>query len=647
MAYPLLATPVAFGPMRLRNRVVCLPHGLNFAVPGTLRPTRRHAEYYAARARGGTGLVCVESTVSSWDGQAAAGLVISSDPACVDGYREVARGVHEAGARISGQITHFGLEACESLTLQPLVAPSTLPDPISGATGRPMDRDAMDRVTADFVASARTFVAAGFDAVELKLAHDGLLRQFMSPLTNDRDDEYGGSPENRMRFPLEIAAAVHDVLPASVAFGIRLVVDECLPGGYGLDDGIAYGRMLEGTGMVDYLSCDVGTSMSIAMVVPPMETEQGYAETAYARLSDACDVPVVAFGQIRTPDHAERILRDGHAAAVGMARQMLADPDWAAKALAGEPERIRPCTSCNQMCLGEALHARSIACTVNPWAGRGEHRPAPTVSAPRRVVVVGGGPAGMEAARVAAEDGHDVTLLEEREQLGGQLTVAARARGRARWQAYLDWLERELRHLGVGIEVGTCADAERVRALAPDHLVLATGSVATLPAHDPGTDVTGVESYLANGRADKRVVVAGFGAAGPALWTAAFESARRGAASVALVTALPSVAADLDVSTAQWLKQGYGALPITAWLEHDVAGMRDGVVTARSLIAGTEVEIEADVVVAVTRRRPAGGELVAGLDGAASLSVVGDALVPRDATAAIREGQRAGASVSG
>ena len=631
--------------MQLRNRIVCLPHGLNFAQPGVLRPTARHRDYYAARARGGVGLVCVESTVCSWDGQPHAHLVLSGDPECIPGYREIVDAVHAGGARISGQITHFGLEAAEALTRQPLIAPSDLPDPLTGVCGRPMTAIDMERVSGDFVAAANNLSAAGFDAVELKLAHDGLLRQFMSPLTNDRSDRYGGGTRNRLRFPLEVLSAVRAAVPSRVALGVRLVVDECLPGGYGLDEGVEFGRLIDSSGLVDYISCDVGTAASIAMVVPPMAVEEGYAEEAFTRLSRACGTPVIAFGQIRTPAYAERILAEGRAAAVGMSRQMLADPEWAAKALAGQPERIRPCTSCNQLCLGEAGRRRPIGCTINPYAGFGEHRPPhPAIGTPRRIVVVGGGPAGMEAARVAAEDGHQVELFEARAQLGGQLGLAAQTRGRERWADYLGWLESEIRRIGVAVSCGRRLDAERVLELAPDHLIIATGSLAVSAPAQWGP-VVGVDDYLAGAPPAAHIVLLDAGPAGPPLWMTALECADRGAETVTVVSRAATLAGDLDAATSHWVRSRFAELSIRWLPERAVSGADPAGVTVTSIWGGADEHLPADLVIAVTRRQPASAELVESLGSKLPVTVIGDALVPRDASAAIREGQQIGSAI--
>jgi NADPH-dependent 2,4-dienoyl-CoA reductase/sulfur reductase-like enzyme len=251
----------------------------------------------------------------------------------------------------------------------------------------------------------------------------------------------------------------------------------------------------------------------------------------------------------------------------------------------------------------------------------------------------------MEAARVAAEDGYDVVLVEARTQLGGQLAVAARAHGRERWAAYLDWLEREIVRLGVSVRRETRVSAQHVMALAPDRVIIATGSVPGPPQASTGP-VVDVDSYLAGDARVSTVAVVDSGAAGPALWMTALESARRGAEAVTVVTRLARAGADLDDATAQWLTSRFASLPIRVLPEHAVSELEGGAVVARSVWGSDNVELAADLVVVITRRVVVGDDLARDLGDLVPLSVIGDALLPRDVTAAVREGQRAGSASS-
>ena len=636
--FPHLASPVSLGPVELRNRVALLPHGLFFADQADLLPTERHVAYYRARAEGGAALVCTESSVVSHDGRQGAPLVISSDPRCIPGYRRIAEAVHAAGARVHGQLTHYGNQASSSVIGGPVLGPSRLPDAALREPAQPLTHDDMARIRGDFVAGALSFAEAGFDVVELKLAHDGLLRQFLSPLTNDRPDEYGGSLANRLRYPLEVAGAVRAAVGRDVALGVRLVLDECIPGGYDLDEGIAIAQDLAASGLLDYISADVGIWASVHMVTPPMAIPEGYGEEAFARCAAAVELPVIAFGRIQTPAYAEEVIAAGKAAVVGLARQHLADPDWARKTFAGTPERIRPCTYCNQLCVGNGMKLLPVGCTVNPLVGFGERLPEPS-GATRTVVVAGGGPAGLEAARVAAEDGARVVLFEPGE-LGGRLALASRTGGRELWGRYVAWSVRELERLGVELR-RIVADEELVRAEQPDTVVLAVGSTATQPGLT-GPGVVDLDAFLRDASLGPgaRVALVDEGAAGMPLWTAALEAAHRGAVEVTVVTPLPVVAGDTDGATFLALYGELNARDVRFATDSVATALAGGRLELANVYGGHAAHAETDVVVCSTTRAPAGTELAEALADLAP-RVVGDALVPRDAAAAIREGARA------
>jgi 2,4-dienoyl-CoA reductase (NADPH2) len=628
--------------MLVKNRIVQLPHGVYFAEPGAQKATVRHVDYYARRAEGGVGYIVMESSVVSPDGRGRGSLTLASASGAIEDYRAIADAVHDRGAVVGGQITHFGNQAVSCLTRRPLVAPSTLGDPLVREQPRAMDAADFARVRRDFATSASNFAAAGFDAVEVKLAHDGLLRQFMSPLGNARGDEYGGSTSNRLRFPLEVIESVRAAVGGSVAVGVRLVVDEHVDGGYALAEGLAFARLIGSSGLVDYISSDVGVSASIHWVIPPMGVTEGYAEEAFAGIASESGLPVIACGQISSPEYAERILREGKAAAIGMARQLLADPDWAEKALSGMPERIRPCTRCNQLCIRNSIAFVSTSCTLNPLAGHGERIPTAGPNRGGTVVVVGAGPAGMEAARVAAERAQRVVLFEASDRLGGRLDLAARTGRRDGWRPYLDWLERELARLGVEVERGRRAGPDDVLSYTPDHVIVATGSA---PAERAATGVLDVDGFASGERRFERLGLADTGVAGMELWSSAVEALDRGAVEVTIVTPLPTVGADLDAPTFLRLRDELGRHDVRALTEHVVSRLGATWLIARDVHSGRETHVEGDAIVASGPRRSTGDELVRELIKNVPVTAVGDALVPRDVSAAIREGQEAAAAL--
>jgi 2,4-dienoyl-CoA reductase-like NADH-dependent reductase (Old Yellow Enzyme family) len=636
-----LRSPIALGPMQLKNRIAMLPHGLMYAIRPELRPNARHLAYYEARARGGAALICLETSVVARDALSFHSLVVSGDPGCVPGYTAIADAVHEHGAKISGQLCHYGNEVSQAHTRRPPVGPSTLGDPVLREPCVALDAAAMGRIIEEHVGAARNFADAGFDAIEVKVAHDGLMRQFLSPLTNQRHDEYGGSIENRMRFPLEIYRAIREEVGPEIALSVRLDIDEVLAGGWDLADGIEFTRLFEESGVVDYISTDEGIAGSIQHVIAPMAFPQGYAMDKVAAVRATTSLPIIAFGRIVDPELAESILREGKADVVGFARQMLADPEYANKVLAGEPERIRPCTACNQLCFGHGERDRNVTCVVNPHAGYGEYRVRSARSG-ERIVVVGAGPAGLEAARTCAEDGGDVVLLEARPGLGGQLALSRSTGGRTGWQPYLDWLEREVTRLGVEVRCGVVADAAAVLDLDPATVVLATGSVPG-PASIDGIGYVDIDRYVASSLTADRVAVVDLGAAGPAFWFAALEAARRGAREVTLVTPLAMVGSDLDTATRITLRRDMAPHPFRILVDHDVTGAVGRELVVESVFGGGQTRVAVDLVVASTVRRSSGSELLAALsDAGLAPVVIGDALAPRDVAAAVREGHGIG-----
>lgn len=637
-----LRSPIALGPMHLKNRIAMLPHGLMYAIRPELRPNRRHLAYYQARARGGVALICLETSVVAYDALSFHSLVVSGEPGCVPGYTAIAEAVHEHGAKISGQLCHYGNEVSEAHARRAPVGPSTLGDPVLRQPCVALGAAAMARIKEEHVAAARNFADSGFDAIEIKVAHDGLMRQFLSPLTNQRKDEYGGSIENRVRFPLEIYRAIRAEVGPTIALSVRLDVDEVCPGGWDLRDGIEIIRQFEASGLVDYISTDEGITASIDHVIAPMAYPQGYAIGKVAQARAATSLPIIAFGRIVDPNLAESILRQGKADVVGFARQMLADPDYANKVLSGEPDRIRPCTGCNQTCFGHGEQDRNVTCVVNPHAGYGEYR----VRASRigeRIVVVGSGPAGLEAARVCAEDGCQVVLLEARASLGGQLALSRHLGGRTGWQPYLDWLEHEVILSRVDVRREVFADATTVMDLEPAAVVLATGSTPE-PAPIEGPRQIDIDRYAESDLVATRVALVDFGAAGPAYWFAGLEAARRGASEVTLVTPLPMVGSDLDTATRLRLRKDMSSHRFRLLIEHQVTGAVDGELVAEPLFGSGDLRIAADLVVASTVRQACGSKLRAdlcarGLDPI----VIGDALTPRDVAAAVREAHNVGA----
>jgi 2,4-dienoyl-CoA reductase-like NADH-dependent reductase (Old Yellow Enzyme family) len=480
--FPLLFSPFSIGTVQLRNRVVFQPH---FTALGHLdgMPSLDHVAYHEARARGGAGLIVFESQAVHPSGKMSRRFVNAWDPAVIPAYRELTASVHAHGTRIFGQLTHGGHTSLEHPP-HLLWAPSQMPEPSSHFSTKAMDLEDIAATIEGFAASARNAQDGGFDGVEIKIAHDGLLRSFASPFFNRRTDDYGGSFENRMRFSIEVLAAVKAATSRDFPVGVRICLHEFTPFGYGLDYGLEMASYLEASSDVDYFNADAGSFSSYWMEIPPAAVTAGSFRSLNAALKQQSRLPVVAFGRIAPPSLAEDMLRDGEADLIGFARQLVADPETPNKLRDGAAHLVRPCIACNDACIYQVGQEKGIRCVHNPAAGRERQIAAETPGpAPeqRRIVVVGGGPAGMKVAEIAGRRGHAVTIIEARDRLGGQVRLAALQPDHAAVGGVADHLEAMVRHLGVEIQLNSRATPESLAALAPQTIVFATGSEPNLP----------------------------------------------------------------------------------------------------------------------------------------------------------------------
>ena len=509
--YPRLFEPLAVGPVTLRNRVVCGAHFTMFTEPNAVwgEPGfygRRYGRYLADRARGGAAAVIAgETAVAPNTAYKMPNNANGWDPACIPHYRSLTEQVHEHGALAFLQLTHSGAMMLGNWSKQVAIGPSSVPDYFEPP--KPMDRDDLRETVEYHVRCARNAVAGGFDGLEIQSAHGYLLHQFLSPKFNERTDEYGGSLENRMRFGVEVLHAVRDAVGEDVVVGLRLAGDDEQAHGPGLtaDDAAEVAARYEALGLVDYLNVSVGIG-GVGMVRTNY-APHGFGVYAAQKVREAVgDTPVFAAHRILSPDEAEGILEDGAADGITLVRALIADPEWVNKAREGRAGEIRRCTGINQSCYGNLLQSMPIGCVQNPAVGREDELGVDTLTpapAPRRVVVVGGGPAGLEAAWVAAARGHEVTLLERAATLGGAIRLAQRLPGRAEIGDIADWRIGECERRGVELRTGVDATADTVRALDPDAVVLATGGRATKtgrsayhPMPVPGTDQDWVVDHL-------------------------------------------------------------------------------------------------------------------------------------------------------
>ncbi len=456
-SYPLLSSPFTLGPVELRNRAVIPGHSMVHGDSGGLI-TDRYRTYLAARAKGGAAIVGIESAPVHPASQTWIGQVELWKDEIVESLAATANDVHAAGSKLSIILWHGGHNVSYRRGT-PAMAPSVKPSVQIGEIPRAMTVQDIKNIIPFYKDAADRCVKAGLDVLEVQTASDYLVGSFLSPQLNTRTDAYGGSVENRCRIVVEILEAIRSILPSNVALGIRTSIYHAIPGepdGYTIDHSLPAMEHISASGLIDYLSVMSGSNTNFAETIAPMTFPRPQIAEQSAKFKQALEVPVTVTGRVVTPDEAEAILANDQADLVGLARAFIADPDWMVKTQRGEADRIRLCTGCNQVCLGFAGRALPAGCNINPEAGREiELPPLEPAKKKKRIAVIGGGPAGLECARVAAERGHTVTLREASSQLGGALRLAASAPHREEMASTISWWESELALLDVEVKLNS------------------------------------------------------------------------------------------------------------------------------------------------------------------------------------------------
>ncbi|MFJ7496727.1 FAD-dependent oxidoreductase [Streptomyces sp. NPDC097727] len=483
--YPNLLSPLDLGFTTLPNRV--LMGSMHIGLEEVERGFERMAAFYAERARGGVGLMVTGGIAPNARACSFPGGAKMTTEAEAEQHARVTAAVHEAGGRIAMQILHFGRYAHHP----DLVAPSAIQAPISAFTPHALDDDEVEETIEDFARAAELARRAGYDGVEIMGSEGYLINEFIAAATNHRTDRWGGSYENRIRFPVEIVRRVRERVGSDFILIYRLSMLDLVPGGSSLDEVVQLAREIEAAGAT-IINTGIGWHEAriptIATSVP-----RGAYTWVTEKVRGAVSVPLVTSNRINTPEVAEEILASGRADMVSMARPFLADPDFVVKASEGRADAINTCIGCNQACLDHIFSGRVTSCLVNP---RACHETELTLSATRtvkRVAIVGAGPAGLACAVAASERGHEVTLFDAAEEIGGQLNVARRVPGKEEFNETLRYFRTRLAEEKVGLRLGTRATADVLQGF--DEVVLATGVMPRSPAI-PGVDHPSVVSYL-------------------------------------------------------------------------------------------------------------------------------------------------------
>ncbi|WP_207239128.1 FAD-dependent oxidoreductase [Pseudomonas sp. GW456-L15] len=496
-AFPHLFEPLQIRGKRLKNRIMSSGH--DTSMPTDNLVNEQLIAYHRARAEGGVGLIVLQVAGVHDSARYTSHVLMATDDACIDGYRRLAETCHAHGTVVLSQIFHPGREIMESADglLAVAYAPSAVPNERFRVMPRALDQDMIEEIIQGYADAARRLHQAGLDGVELVASHGYLPAQFINPRVNRRTDGYNGELEQRLRFIREILDAMRASTDQDFIIGLRISADERDPEGLTEDESLAAVQMLQG--QLDYVHIVAGTSASLGgavHIVPPMAVEAAYLAREAGTFKAKLSIPLFVTGRINQPQEAEAIIAKGQADVCGMTRALICDPQMPNKSESGNSDDVRACIACNQACIGHFHKGLPISCIQHPETGRellyGQPKPS---ARGKRILVVGGGPAGMKAAAVAAQRGHRVTLYEASAQLGGQIQLAQLLPRRSEFGGASTNLQREMQLAGVEVVRNTRVDRALIERENPDHVIIATGAQPYWPNFERGGDLQVVDAW--------------------------------------------------------------------------------------------------------------------------------------------------------
>lgn len=556
--------PITINGTTFRNRMVVSAMVTNYCnEDGT--PSEKFMAYHEHKAKGGYGIIITEDFAVTRTAGASKTLAGIWDDCQIKPWKVFTDRIHNAGAKTIAQIYHAGRQTSSQITGEQPIAPSAIKDPTMPEMPREMSTEEIHRLVQAFADAAVRAKKAGFDGVEIHGAHGYLINEFVSPFSNKRCDEYGGSTENRTRFPREIIQSVRKAVGSDFPIFYRMSSEEYVPGGLEIEEAKLIAKLMEDAG-ADCIHCSQGVFATGHIIIPPAPVPVGGFVHHAAALKSVVNIPVIAVGRINDPMLAESILASGSADLCTMARASLADPEMPEKAKRGECAAILHCIGCVQGCAGEHEKGNPIRCLVNPLTGMEDEYDLTPVATPKSVVVVGGGVSGCEAAIAAAQKGHHVTLLEKSNELGGQWIAASIPMAKGDFSSFIVWQKYMLKKLGVEIKTNTEVTRELLDQMAPDAVILATGSNPAMPPIKGLREYGVVAQKVLRGEAQTgdKVVVIGGGLVGA---ETADYLAEHGCSDVTIVEMLPQIVKDGEPAPTYYLKKRmseYGVKVLTS-----------------------------------------------------------------------------------
>jgi 2,4-dienoyl-CoA reductase-like NADH-dependent reductase (Old Yellow Enzyme family)/thioredoxin reductase len=653
--------PHLFQPIEIRGKT--LKHRLNFGAHTTNMsddglPGDRSLNYYRERAMGGAAMIVVEPVPVHGTAVLTRGNYRHEDDCIIPHFRRITEVCHEYGTVMIQQLYHVGAHADWDNSFEPNWSPSGLPSMHDSDGSHAMNQKEISEIVEAFAQAARRAKESGFDGCELMAAYNALIEQFWSPYSNHRTDRYGASFENRMRFSTELLSRMRAEVGNDFIIGMAVSVDTSSPEVLSLEDQQEIARYHDQRGLYDYITVGSGSYFNFPAIIPTVV----YADKLGAPLAEGIKSAVVyakvqAESHIRTPENADYVIASGQADMVSIVRGQIADPHLANKAGDGKVEDIRPCISCNQMCWGRRYRDYWISCLINPSAGRefrwgGDRFERTDLS--RKILVVGGGPAGLEVSRVAAERGHNVTLLEAGDKLGGQFRLAGMQPRRSQILDLLKWYEGQLKRLGVRVHYNTFAESEEVQAYDSDVVILATGSLPSntgfqrgLPGRHslPGVNrpkVCAIEDVMSrSAKLGKKVLLLDDTGTWRGVGTAWYMAEKEH--EVTIVTSDPYVGQGITRTAADIpVRKRLHALRVQFITESVVDEWLGDAALIKDLNNGEIQKISFDTLVLSTPNKPVNNLEQELQNSGKEFYLIGDCVAARQAYAAIYEGRRLG-----